>query len=226
MSGTVLIVGASAGIGLGLAREWLDRGWSVIATCRDDRGEAALKALPGADRLTVERLDVIDDAAHDAFAERIGGPLDVVVLNAGVMGGPDLMSGSLDDALEVYAVNALGPTRVAWRLKDKVREGSGVVAFTSTGMASIDDNSSGGYDAYRASKAAQNMLARNLWHGVKGRGVTLLSIDPGWVKTVMGGPNASIDVETSARGIADQIAAASGRGDHRFITWSGRNRTW
>lgn len=226
MSGTVLIVGASTGIGLGLAREWLQRGWSVAATVRDDKGEAALKALPGAERLTVERLDVIDDAAHAAFADRIGGPLDVVVLNAGVMGGPGLMSGSLDEALEVYAVNALGPTRLAWRLKDKLREGSGVVAFTSTGMASIDDNSSGGYDAYRASKAAQNMLARNLWQAVRPQGVTVLSIDPGWVKTAMGGPNASIDVETSARGFADQVAAASGRGDHRFVTWSGRSRTW
>lgn len=70
------------------------------------------------------------------------------------------------------------------------------------------------------------MLARNLWHGAKGRGVTVVSIDPGWVRTAMGGPNASIDVESSARGIADQIDRATARHDHRFTTWAGKARTW
>lgn len=226
MSRSVLIVGASAGIGLGLAAEYLSRGWRVVATCRDDKGEAALKVLPGAGRLTIERLDVADDSAQQAFVDRLDGSFDAVILNAGVFGSPGSLDLSMDGALEVYAVNALGPSRLAWRLKDKLTAQTGVLAFTSTGMASIDDNTSGGYDAYRASKAAQNMLARNLWHGVKGRGVTVVSIDPGWVKTAMGGPNASIDVETSARGIADQVEAASGRHDHRFTTWAGKARTW
>lgn len=223
---TALIVGASAGIGLGLAAEYLSRGWRVVATCRDDRGEAALKSLPGAGRLTIERLDVADDAAQQPFVERLEGDFDVAILNAGVFGSPGSLDLSMDDALQVYAVNALGPSRLAWRLRDRITARTGVLVFTSTGMASIDDNGSGGYDAYRASKAAQNMLARNLWHGMKGRGVTVVSIDPGWVKTAMGGPNATIDVETSARGIADQAEAASGRGDHRFTTWSGKSRTW
>ena len=223
---TVLIVGASTGIGRGLASVWLERGWRVIGTVRDDKGEAALRDLPGAERLTVLRLDVADDDRQEAIAEAIERPLDVLMLNAGVFGGPDLMSGSADEALEVYRVNALGPARLGWRLRDKVREGTGVIAFTSTGMGSIEDNSSGGYDAYRASKAAQNMLARNLWHGVRARGVTVLSIDPGWVKTAMGGPNASINVDTSANGIVDQINQRSGDGDHQFITWSGKRRTW
>ena len=227
MSGkSVLIVGASTGIGLGLAREWLERGWRVTATVRDDKGEAALKALPGAERLTVTRLDVTDDAAQDAFVAALDGPLDVVMLNAGVIGTDLATGGSVEEALEVYHVNAVGPARLAWRLRDRVRDATGVIAFTSTGMASIDDNASGGFGAYRASKAAQNMLARNVWHGVQARGVTVLSIDPGWVKTAMGGPNATIDVETSATGIADQIAARAGAGDHQYITWSGKSRTW
>ena len=219
-------MGASAGIGLGLAAEYLARGWRVVATCRDDKGEAALRGLPGSDRLTIDRLDVADDAAQQPFVDRLEDEFEVVILNAGVFGSPGSLDLSMDDALQVYAVNALGPSRLAWRLKDRITARTGVLIFTSTGMASIDDNTSGGYDAYRASKAAQNMLARNLWHGVKRRGVTVVSIDPGWVRTAMGGPNATIDVETSARGIADQIDAAAGRGDHRFTTWAGKARTW
>lgn len=226
MSKSVLIIGASSGIGLGLAQAWLERGWSVTATVRDDKGEAALRALAGAERLTVARLDVTDDARHEAFVAPLEGPLDVAILNAGVIGTDEPMGASVEDALNVFHVNAVGPARLALRLRDKVRERTGVIAFTSTGMASIDDNSSGGFGAYRASKAAQNMLARNLWIAVKGRGVTVLSIDPGWVQTAMGGPNATIDVATSANGIVGQIDQRAGAGDHQFITWSGKARTW
>lgn len=223
---TVLVVGASAGIGRGLAHVWLQQGWSVIATARDDAGEAALRALTGVGRLTVKRLDVTDEAGQIALADGLEGPLDVLMLNAGVFGLENLMAGPPEAALEVYNVNALAPARLAWRLKDRMREGTGVIAFTSTGMGSIEDNNSGRYDAYRASKAAQNMLARNLWHGVRDRGVTVLSIDPGWVKTAMGGRNASIDVETSASGVVEQIEARAGAADHQYISWNGKRRLW
>lgn len=227
MSGTVLIVGASSGIGLGLAREWLQRGWRVIATVRDDRGEAALKALPGSDRLTVERIDVAEEAGIVALSDRLEGPLDVVMLNAGVIGPADISSASLDEAERVHRVNALGPARLAFAVIDRVRDKTGVVAFTTSGMGSIAETSSPGYAVYRASKAAQNMFARSLWvSDAQARGITVLSIDPGWVKTDMGGAGASIDVETSAAGITAQIEAHTGSGDHRFITWRGADRAW
>lgn len=226
MTQTALILGASRGLGRGLAGEYLKRDWRVIATVRDEAGERALKALAGADRLRVERLDVASDADIARLAQTLTEPLDLLFINAGVMGEPDMARMSPDAIAHVMKVNAFGPARLAWALKDRVRADTGVVAFMSTGMGSIGDNTSGGYDAYRASKAAQNMLARSFWHGVKGRGVTVLSVNPGWVRTDMGGAGATIDVATSVSGIADQVEANVGRHEHRFIGWNGRELPW
>jgi NAD(P)-dependent dehydrogenase (short-subunit alcohol dehydrogenase family) len=221
---TALIVGASRGLGLGLAGEYLRRGWRVTGTVRDDDGERALRALGDLD---VERLDVADYAAIDALAERLEGPLDLLYLNAGVMGPGRLLAASAAEIDAVMQANAFGPARLAARLIGKVAARTGVVAFMSTGMGSIADNTSGGWEPYRASKAAQNMLARSLWvTDGKARGITVLSVNPGWVKTDMGGAGAAITVETSARGIADQIERFAGMGEHRFIGWNGRELPW
>jgi NAD(P)-dependent dehydrogenase (short-subunit alcohol dehydrogenase family) len=224
---TALIVGASRGLGLGLVAEYLSRGWSVIATVRDASGEAALKALPDAERLTVRHADVTSDADITRLASAVEPTLDIAFINAGIMGPPDMASASVEEIDRVMQTNAFGPARLAWALMDKLREQTGVLALMSTGMASIADNTSGGYDVYRASKAAQNMLARSLWIGsARARGVTVLSVNPGWVRTDMGGPGGTIDVETSCRGMADQLAANTGAHEHRFIGWNGRELPW
>lgn len=224
---TALIVGASRGIGLGLVEEYLARGWSVIATVRDAEAEAELTAMDRTGRLTVARADVTYDSDLQALADRIEGPLDLLYINAGIMGPEEMTTASPEEINRVMQTNAFGPARLAWALADKVRPKTGVIALMSTGMASIADNTSGGYDVYRASKAAQNMLARSLWVGPgQARGLTVLSVNPGWVKTAMGGRGATIDVPTSARGIADQIEAHAGSGEHRFIGWNGRELPW
>jgi NAD(P)-dependent dehydrogenase (short-subunit alcohol dehydrogenase family) len=224
---TALIVGASRGIGLGLVEEYLGRGWTVIATVRDAEGEATLDALAGDGRLTVYRADVTHHADIEGLVERIETPLDLLFVNAGVMGPPDMLAALPEEIDRVMHTNAFGPARLAWRLIDRVQAKTGVVALMSTGMASIADNGSGGWDVYRASKAAQNMLARSLWIGAaRARGVTVLSVNPGWVKTEMGGPAATIDVATSARGIANEMEAHAGSGDHRFVGWNGRELPW
>ena len=222
---TALIVGASRGLGLGLAREYLGRGWKVIGTVRDAAGEEALRALGD---VRVERLDVADEAQVQAFAAAMRAEtLDLLFLNAGVMGPPDLLSADADTINRVMQANAFGPAKLAERLLDQVPRRTGVIAFMSTGMASIADNSSGGYDVYRASKAAQNMLARSLWaREGQARGITVLSVNPGWVKTDMGGPGASIDVDTSVAGIADQVERHAGTGRHLFVGWNGKEWPW
>lgn len=224
---TALIVGASRGIGLGLVEEYLGRGWSVIATVRDAEDEAELLDGDVTGRLAVARADVTFDSDIQSLAERVEGPLDLLFVNAGIMGPEDMTTASRDEIDRIMQTNAFGPARLAWALADKVRPETGVIALMSTGMASIADNTSGGYDIYRASKAAQNMLARSLWAGPgRARGLTVLSINPGWVKTSMGGRGATIDVPTSARGVADQIEAHAGTGEHRFIGWNGRELPW
>src|SRR3712207_540024 len=174
MAKTALVVGASRGLGLGLAEEYVRRGWRVIGTVRDVNGERALRDIGN---VRVERLDVTDEAQREALAAALSGEtLDLLFLNAGVMGPPDLLAASVEETDHVMQANAFGPARLAWRLLDQVPAKTGVVAFMSTGMASIADNSSGGYDVYRASKAAQNMLARSLSAAnAARRGVSVLS---------------------------------------------------
>jgi NAD(P)-dependent dehydrogenase (short-subunit alcohol dehydrogenase family) len=222
MAGTALIIGASRGLGLGLAEEYLRRGWDVIATQRASSELARLQ-----DRLLIETLDVADDAQIGALRERLDGvTLDLLFLNAGVAAAADLVTAPKEEVDAVMHANAFGPYKLARRFADRVRPETGVVAFMSSGMGSIGDNTSGGWDAYRASKAAQNILARSLSVGEARRGVTVLSINPGWVKTDMGGAGATITVETSARGIADQIERRRGSGEHAFVGWNGRELPW
>lgn len=224
---TALIVGASRGLGLGLVETCLARGWSVTATVRDAAGEAALAALSDGDRLTVLRADVTHDSDIEGLAERVAAPLDLLFVNAGVMGEADFTAMTPDALNRVMQTNAFGPARLAWALADRVRDRTGVIAFMSTGMGSIAGNTDGGYEAYRASKAAQNMLARSLWVSLgQDRGLTVLSVNPGWVRTDMGGAGGSIDVATSTAGIVDQIDSLAGAGGHRFISWDGRELPW
>jgi len=225
---TALIVGASRGLGLGLAEEHLCRGWRVIATERS-RSEP-LHSLAGraGDRLTLEAVDVADDGSTAALADRLGGvTLDLLFLNAGVTGAPDLLTAPAEEVNAIMHANAFGPYKLARRLLERVRRDTGVIAFMSSGMGSIGENTSGGWDVYRASKAGQNILARSLQvKEARRRGVTVLSVNPGWARTDMGGPGASIDVATSVRGIADQLERLAGSGEHRFINWNGRELPW
>jgi NAD(P)-dependent dehydrogenase (short-subunit alcohol dehydrogenase family) len=224
---SILIIGASRGLGLGLVAEHLKRGHEVIATVRKVEDEAALKALPGSERLTLHLADVTSDADIARLAADLPRGLDVVFINAGVYGPGSVTEASLEDLDAVMRTNAFGPIRLAYALVGHLRPDTGVLALMSSVMGSIAETDSGYGAVYRATKAAQNSLARSLWT-TEGRksGITVLSVHPGWVKTDMGGPGADIDVDTSVAGIADQLAAASGGHNHRFVAYDGREIAW
>jgi NAD(P)-dependent dehydrogenase (short-subunit alcohol dehydrogenase family) len=224
---TILIVGASRGLGLGLVAEHLKRGFTVIATVRKAADEADLKALPGAERLTLHHLDVTSDDDIARLARDLPADLDIAFINAGISGPKSVVTASADELNQIMQANVFGPVRLAHALIGKVRRDTGILAFMSSVMGSIAENESGGMEVYRASKTAQNSLARSLWIGsAKEVGVTVLSVHPGWVKTDMGGSGADIDVDTSVTGIADQLAAHHGTHAHRFIDYSGREIAW
>lgn len=226
MTQSILIVGASRGLGLGLVAEHLKRGFDVIATVRKTEDEAALKALPGAERLTLHLADVTSDADIARLAADLPKDLDVVFVNAGVSGPRSVVDATPDELNAVMQTNVFGPIRLAHALAGHVREQTGILALMSSRMGSIAENT-GGMEVYRATKTAQNGFARSLWLGsAKDRGVTVLSIHPGWVKTDMGGSGADIDVDTSVTGMADQLAANAGAHAHRFIDYSGREIAW
>lgn len=225
-----LIVGATRGIGLGVAKAFLAHGWDVIATARQPDEATALQALkvahPG--RVTIPRLDMADPSILDRFAGSLDGKmLDAVLVNAGVS-GPDHRSANDATALEIgdlMFTNAIAPVRLARSLAGNIRPGSGVLAFTSSVMGSVAENT-GGHELYRASKAALNSLSRGLWGELHGRNITMLSLHPGWVRTDMGGQSAAVSIEDSAAGIVTVIEQQSGAHHHRFIDYTGKEITW
>ena len=211
MSKHVLIVGASRGIGLGLVKEFQNRGWEVTGTERSPSD--ALHALEDV------KIDTIDVADPSTFS--VDGEFDAVIVNAGITGASHQSSeqATADEVAQVMMTNAFGPAHLGKKLLPQIKQG-GSLSFMSSLMGSIED-SSGGYELYRTSKTAQNMLAKGIAEqDAKARDITVLSLHPGWVQTDMGGPNAKITVEESAKGLADVVENA--RGGYAYVDYTGK----
>lgn len=226
MTRTVLIIGASRGLGLGLARQFNSEGWEVIATVRDPARAGALRALGG---VRIEALDMDDAASLERLAERLAGTrLDVLYVNAGIAGpqGKPATAASQAEVGELFFTNAVAPVRLAERLLPLVDPAQGVVVFMSSILGSVETGPGMGMDLYGASKAALNHLTRTFVAGLGETRLTVLSMHPGWVKTDMGGDQAPLDVETSARGMVQQVTQAIGQGGHRYIDYQGERLAW
>jgi NAD(P)-dependent dehydrogenase (short-subunit alcohol dehydrogenase family) len=226
-----VVVGANRGIGLGVVKELLRHGWSVIATARRPDAAAELKALAAANpgKLEIQALEMNSPEQLDRFAGAMAGKtLDAVLINAGIP-GPDHMSASKASAAEIgdlMYTNAIAPIRLARAMAGSVRQKTGVLAFTSSIMGSVGLGSDGYHELYRASKAALNSMSRGLWNEVKGRGLTMLTMHPGWVRTDMGGPSAPVGVDDSARGLVAVIERERGKHHHVFVDFQGKELTW
>ncbi|HZT86765.1 MAG TPA: SDR family oxidoreductase [Stellaceae bacterium] len=224
---TALVVGASRGLGLGLAAELRRRDWNVIATVRDEAGARRLSTeAPG---VRVERLDITEAAAVADLRRKLDGEaFDLVFVNAGISppGRGDAAQVSLDQAATVFVTNAIAPARLARLFLGRLRQPNGVVAFMSSGLGSVADNTHGYSELYSASKAALNSLSRSLAATLGGRRITVLAIAPGWVRTDMGGAGAPLSVEESVRGIVDVLEARAGSGRHGFVDHRGRELPW
>jgi NAD(P)-dependent dehydrogenase (short-subunit alcohol dehydrogenase family) len=226
---TVLLIGASRGLGLGLAGELANRGWQVIATVRDPARATDLAALgERTGRIEIEKLDVDDVGQLEALAGRLAErQLDLLFVNAGISGPRDQSVADISrtDLAHVMWTNALSPVRIAGRLLPLVNTG-GTVAFMSSIMGSIAQNTSGGHELYRISKTSLNMLARGFAATTaQDKALAVLSLHPGWVRTDMGGASAPVGVEESVRGLADVIETRHGAG-HRYLDYQGRELPW
>ena len=217
MSKKILIIGASRGIGLGLAKEFASRGWNVVASERTRSEE-----LHDAGEIDIVTVDVTEPDSYLGLKNKFGeGSLDAIIVNAGITGAAHQ---SAEDATDeeiahVMQTNAYGPARVARALMPMVKDG-GTVGVMSSRMGSIAD-SSGGFEFYRVSKVALNMLAKGIAEQQAGaRDIEVLALHPGWVQTDMGGPNAQITVEESCAGLADVVENAGG-GGFRFVNYQG-----
>jgi NAD(P)-dependent dehydrogenase (short-subunit alcohol dehydrogenase family) len=226
-----LIVGASRGLGLGLVREYLSRGWGVTATVRDLAGAPELRKIAeGAGQaLRLETVDIDDGAQVKALARRLEGRMfDLVFVSAGISGPPQQGTDQVtpQDVAALFYTNAVAPIRIAETFAPSVKDQTGVIAFMSSRTGSVSEPSSGLRPLYRASKAALNSMTRSFVTGLKGRPITILSLHPGWVRTDMGGPSAPVDVPTSVAGLADVVEKYAGAKIHAFVDYQGTELVW
>lgn len=223
---TVLLLGASRGLGLGLAREYLARGWRVIATARDNAAQLEALAKTANDRLRIERVDISDT---DGIAELRKGlaneRLDLLFTVAGVSGSvpKPIHEIPAEEAAHVFLINSYYPLVAAQAFMD-IMKPNGTVAFMSSRLGSIGLNDYGEWETYRLSKAALNMGARSFFHRHSSHPV--LSVSPGWVKTDMGGSSATFDVETSCRNVANAVEKHAKEAGHRYVQYDGSELAW
>lgn len=223
---TALIIGASRGIGLETARQYVEAGWTVFGTFRGEDDRIRLRDL-GAQtlKLDVQRIEDIAGIAWQLEGER----LDVAVLNAGVYGPrtSSIQQPPTDEQFDlVMRTNVMSAMRLMPILAPLVAPAQGTLAFVSSRMGSIGEASASYGMLYRVSKAALNMVAK-LAHADYGPvGIRVLALHPGWVRTDMGGPNADVAIPDSVAGlrrvIADRVAHPGGG----FFDWRGQPLPW
>lgn len=222
-SSSVLIIGASRGIGLEFVRQYRAAGDRVVATARSEEGLAALRAL-GA---TALKLDVADTASASGLAWQIDGhQFDLVVINAGVIGSRSegLQTPTEAEFDTVMHTNVLGPMRVLPQLADALAPGARI-AILSSRMGSIGLRSSAASWLYRASKAAVNSVMKDASLVLAGQ-ASLCSFHPGWVRTDMGGAGADIDVQISVAGMRTVLATLKPEHSGSFFNYDGQVLAW
>jgi NAD(P)-dependent dehydrogenase (short-subunit alcohol dehydrogenase family) len=215
---TVLVIGASRGIGLELVRQYLEAGERVIATARDDAGLQRLREL-GAEPL---RVDVADPASVSGLAWSLDGEeLAVALYVAGVIERGDAKAPPTRDAFDrVMHANVLGAMQAMPQVLPAVEAAGGVFGVISSAMSQIGGVPASNAWLYRVSKAALNMAVVSARHSYPG--ATCVALDPGWVQTDMGGAAASLTVERSVSGLRQVLGTLTAEDNGRLIHHDGR----
>ena len=223
---TAFITGANRGIGLEFVRQYAEDGWRVHAACRDPEAATELGSIGG--DVTVHAFDVADDGQIEALARKLKGePIDLLINNAGVL--DDDRFGDTDTAtwLRAFRINSIAPLHLLERLAPNLERSTLKRAVTLTSrMGSIADNGSGGDYIYRSSKAALNAAMKSAAIDLRGRGIAVAVLHPGWVRTDMGGPQAAIDVRTSVSGLRATIDSLTLKETGRFFSYDGKELPW
>jgi NAD(P)-dependent dehydrogenase (short-subunit alcohol dehydrogenase family) len=230
---SVLITGSNRGLGLEWARQYALDGWKVYATCRYPEQADALNLLAQThDNMTVSQLDVTyPEQLKRLTAEFDGTPIDVLINNAGIYRehwGKDVLGKiKYKDWQDTFDVNTLGPMRVSEALMDNVASSGRrlIIAITSH-MGSITDITSPNDYAYRSSKAALNAAMKGLSLEVAERGVGVLLLHPGWVRTRMGGESAPSSAQESVAGMRRLVEGFTTASSGHFYRYDGSEIPW
>jgi NAD(P)-dependent dehydrogenase (short-subunit alcohol dehydrogenase family) len=219
--GVAVITGANRGIGLELARQLEARGVSVVAVCRTSSAEL--------DRLGVRvesGCDVSDAATWSRLAGRLANDdIDLLIQNAGMLVGDSLQELDVNGVRSQFELNAIAPLFLTRALAPRMHAGSKVALITSR-MGSMGDNGSGGYYGYRMSKAALNAAGVSLAHDLKPRGIAVVMLHPGAVRTRMAGGHGMIEADESVRGLLQRIDELRLGTTGRFLHQNGDVLPW
>lgn len=228
---SVLLIGASRGLGHAMAAELVRRGWHVVGTVRNPKARTPLHALADAHRtqIEIETLDMTRPDELQALADRLSGRrFDVLFVNAGTT-NPDptqtIGEVSTQDFVDLMVTNALSPMRVVERLGHLVAP-DGLIGVMSSGQGSIADNESGQRELYRGTKAALNQFMRSFAARQAGTQRALLLMAPGWVRTDLGGPEGRLSIEESVPKVVDVLLAKQTRPGLEYLDYQGRTVRW
>ena len=226
----LLLVGASRGLGLAMAAEFLKKGWNVVGTVHDSaRTELHDLADEHPGRIEIESLDVTEPDQITALHDRLSGrSFDILFHNAGVANAnprEPIAEVSTDEFARVMVTNALSPMRVIEALQDLV-PADGLIGIMSSGQGSISNNETGGAEVYRGSKAALNQLMRSYAARHAGEPRALVLMAPGWIRTALGGPDAPFSVEETIPKVVDVLLSQQGKPGLRFLDREGRTVPW
>ena len=232
---TVLITGANRGLGLGLARVYLDSGWKVIAV---NRGSSPVLEKLGGGALEIHQCDLTDDSQLADLAESLAAQtIDVLINNAGRMAHSGFVEGAdsvqgfghFNRAMwhDVFDINLFTAMSMAELFTDNLaRAERGRIVTISSMLGSMELNTHGGLYAYRASKAGVNAIVKSMSFDLADRGIIAIAQHPGWVRTDMGGSDADIDVQTSVNGMKTVIDGLTPADSGKFFSYDGSEMPW
>ena len=228
---SILITGTNRGIGLEFVKHYLKNNEKVIATCRNRNSAKDLLELENTtSNLSLLELDVSKPNSIDEFTSKIANqPIDTFINNAGVFGPRNIELGNFNakEWLDVFNINTIAPLLITQKILKNLRLGKNKkLAFISSKVGSIEDNTGGGMYIYRTSKTALNQVIKSLSIDLKEENLIAVALHPGWVQTDMGGPNALIDTKTSVKGMAEVIDNLAPKNSGKFYNYDGSPILW